>query len=161
MKNTIHVHFSGQKEVSGFELTDEETVGSLIQRLCNEGHLRDFKPEEWSICVEDSDAELEHDCRLERGKHKRIHISRCRKVEVSISFNGTTKAHPFAAATTLRKVIEWARDKFGVDKKEKLVLRLDNAESEPLDPDSHVGSYASHPNCLSSFFLTPSPKIQG
>ena len=38
-------------------------------------------------------------------------------------------------------VIGWARDKFGVEKKEKVVLRLDSTESDPLDRDSHVGRY--------------------
>jgi hypothetical protein len=68
---------------------------------------------------------------------------------------------PFRPGTTLRKVIQWARDKFTVDKKEKLVLRLDSPESESLDPDSHVGSYVSHPHCHVTFYLTPSVKIQG
>ncbi len=161
MKNAINVHFGGQKEVCGFELAEQETVGSLIKRLCKEGYLGEFKPEEWSICVEDSDEELAHDCRLEPGKHKRIHICRCKIVEVSVIFNGVTQSHPFRPGTTLRNVIQWARDKFTVDKKEKLVLRLDNPESEPLDPDSHVGSYVSHPHCHVTFYLTPSVKIQG
>lgn len=161
MKNKIHVHIGGQKEVCGFEFAENETVGSLIKRLCKEGHLKEFKPEEWCICVEDSDEELAHDCRLEHGKHHRIHICRCKKVEVGVIFNGVTKTHPFPPGTTLRKVIEWARDKFGVDKKEKLVLRLGSTESEPLDPDSHVGSYVHHPHCEVTFYLTPKIKIEG
>lgn len=161
MKNTIHVHIGGQKEVCGFGLADNETVGSLIKRLCKEGHLGDFKPEEWSICIEDGDEELGYDCCLEHGKHKRIHICRCKKVEVGGIYNGVTNTHPFPPGTTLRKVIEWAREKFGVDKKEKLVLRLGSAETEPLDPDSHVGSYVSHPRCEVTFYLTPKIKIEG
>lgn len=161
MKNQIYVHFGGHKEVCGIELAEEETVGSLIERLGKEGHLGEFKVEEWIVCIEDSEEELAHDHRLELGKHKRIHVCRCRKVEVNVIFNGVTQAHPFSPGTTLRKVIHWARDKFSVDKKEKLVLRLDNTESEPLDPDSHVGSYAHHPHCHVTFYLTPSTKIQG
>jgi hypothetical protein len=61
----------------------------------------------------------------------------------------------------LRKVIEWGRGEFTVDKKEKLVLRLGSAEAEPLDPDSHVGSYVKHPNCEVTFYLTPKIKIEG
>jgi hypothetical protein len=161
MNNTIHVHFGGKKEVRSFELAEQETVGSLIQRLHKERHLGESKPEEWSVCVEDSDEELAHDDRLEHGKHKRIHVCRCKKVEVSVTFNGVTKSHPFRPGATLRKVIEWARDKFGVDKKEKLVLRLDSTESEPLDPDSHVGSYVHHPHCSVTFYLTPKVRIEG
>lgn len=161
MNNKLHVHFGGQKEVRSIELAERETVGSLIQRLRKEGHLGESKPEEWSVCVEDSDEELAHDHLLEHGKHKRIHVCRCRKVEVSVTFNGVTKSHPFRPGATLRKVIEWARDKFGVDKKEKLVLRLDSAESEPLDPDSHVGSYVHHPHCNVTFYLTPKVRIEG
>ena len=123
--------------------------------------MGEFKPEEWSVCVEDSDEELAHDCRLEHGKHHRIHICRCKKVAVNVIFNGATKTHSFPPGTTLRKVIEWARDKFGVDKKEKLVLRLGSTESEPLDPDSHVGSYVRHPHCEVTFYLTPKVKIEG
>lgn len=55
MNNTIHVHFGGQKDVRSFELAEQETVASLIQRLPKEGHLGESKPEEWSVCVEDSD----------------------------------------------------------------------------------------------------------
>ena len=161
MNNKIHVHFGGQKEVRSFELSEQETVGSLIKRLSKDGHLGESKPEEWSVCVEDSEEELAHDSRLEHGKHRRIHICRCRKVEVSVTFNGVTKSHPFRPGATLRKVIEWARDKFGVDKKEKLVLRLDSTESEPLDPDSHVGSYVHHPHCNATFYLTPKVRIEG
>jgi hypothetical protein len=161
MKNVINVHFGGQKEVCAFEVAEQETVGSLISRLCKEGHLDAFKPEEWSICVEDSDEELAHDCHLEPGKHQRIHICRCKRVEVSVIFNGVSESHQFRPGTTLRNVIRWARDKFTVDKKEKLVLRLNTIESEPLDPDSHVGSYISGLHCHVTFYMTPSVKIQG
>ena len=161
LKNKINVHFGGQKEVRSFELEEQETVGSFIKRLCKEGHLGEFTPEEWSVCVEDSDEELAHDCLLEAGKHKRIHICRCKKVEVSVIFNGVTKSHPFRPGATLRKVTHWAQDAFGVDKKEKLALRFGNTESEPLDPDSHVGSYAVHTHCQVVFYLTPTHKING
>lgn len=161
MKDKIHVHFGGQKEVCSFELAENETVGSLINRLYEEGQLKESKPEEWCACVEDGDDVLARDCKLEHGKHKRIHICRCKKVEVAVIYNGVTKTHPFAPGTTLRKVIEWARDKFNIDKKEKLVLRLGSAEAEPLDPDSHVGSYVSHPPCQVTFYLTPKVKIEG
>jgi len=161
MKNAINVHFGGQKEVCSFELAEKETVASFLKRLCKEDHLGEFRPEEWSICIEDADEELAHDCHLEIGKHKRIHICRCKKVDVSVIFNGVTQSHPFRPGTTLRKVILWAQEKFAVDKKEKLVLRLTNSESEPLDPDSHVGSYVVHPHCHVTFYLTPCVKIQG
>jgi|SRR4051812_39360786 len=161
MRQNIHVHVGGQKEVCSFELAENETVGALIKRLCKEGHLGEFKSDEWCIYVEDSDEQLAHDCRLEHDKHHRIHICRCKKVEVHVLFNGVTKTHSFPPGTTLRKVIEWGRGEFTVDKKEKLVLRLGSAEAEPLDPDSHVGSYVKHPNCEVTFYLTPKIKIEG
>lgn len=161
MKSRVNVHFGGQTEVCGFELAEEETVGSFINRLGKDGHFGSFKPEEWSICVEDSDEELAHNSRFEHAKHKRVHIGRCKKVDVGITFNGDTKSHTFPSGTTLRKVIEWARDQFSVDKKEKLVLRLGSADSEPLDPDSHVGSYVQFPHCQVTFYLTPKVRIEG
>ena len=160
-KNEIFVHFGGQKEVCGFELAEEHSVRSFIGRLTKEGHLPESKPEEWIVCLEDSDEELAHDSRLDVGKHKRLHVCRCKQVEVTVIFNGAPKSHHFLPGTTLRKVTHWAREQFTVDKKEKLVLRADNTESEPLDADSHVGSYVPHHHCKVTFYLTPTHKING
>ena len=91
MKNKIHVHIGGQNEVCGFELAENETVGSLIKRLCKEGHLGEFKPEEWSVCVEDSDEELAHDCRLEHGKHHRIHLAHRGTKHLTLAHRATSR----------------------------------------------------------------------
>ena len=160
-KNEIFAHFGGQKEVCRLDLAEELNIRSFIERLSKDGHLPESKPEDWIACLEDAEDELPLDYPLEVGKHKRIHISRCKKVDVTVIFNGAPKSHHFLPGTTLRKVTHWAREQFGVDKKEKLVLRADNTESEPLDPDSHVGSYVSHNHCKVTFYLTPTHKING
>jgi hypothetical protein len=84
-KIQIRVHFGGQKEVRSFELAEQETVGSLIQRLSKEGHLGESKPEEWVIFVEESGEELPHHHRLETAKHHHIHLRHSKNVEITIN----------------------------------------------------------------------------
>jgi hypothetical protein len=80
---------------------------------------------------------------------------------VKVMFNGETKQHKCRPGFTLRKVLRWTEDEFKVDKSQTMVLRLRNTGSEPLDLDSHVGSYAMHPPCEATFYLTPLCPIQG
>src|ERR1700674_4917484 len=45
-------------------------------------------------------------------RHGRVHISRCRKIEVTLHFKEATKEHPFSPSTTVKKLRAWALHEF-------------------------------------------------
>lgn len=117
------------------------------------------------IFLEDSERELELDIRLKEagvGHRHRLHCHRCRRIEVTVSFNGDNRTHSFPPSQTVAKVKRWADDQFGfkgVDATEH-ALQVCGTSTRP-DEDVHVGALVQHPNCKLCFDLVPKKRVEG
>jgi|SRR5215212_2268720 len=121
--------------------------------------------EEIIVLVEDQEKEILLDAKLiEVGiQHRhRVHFHRCRRVAVSVNFNGATKKQPFSPSATIAKIKRWADDEFelkGVDATEH-ALQICGTNKRP-DLDVHVGSLVQSQHCQICFDLVPKKRVEG
>jgi hypothetical protein len=145
------------------ELEAEATVADLIKSAHGNGEIKML--EEVMVFVEDEDEPLDHSRKLgDCGFREKpfIHCHRCRHIAVTVNYNGTLKEKKFSPSATVAKVLKWAVKEFGLkgqDAEDK-VLRID-AQSQPLEPETHVGSLAKHSVCSLNLFLTPAVLVNG
>lgn len=107
---------------------------------------------------------------LERGKalcdqgrkaKDRIHVHRCREIQVTLHFNHVTKHHAFQPVATIDRVKRWfveALEMSPVDATEH-VLQLTGTSDRP-DPDVHIGSLISG-HCTLNLTLVPRKRVEG
>lgn len=119
------------------------------------------------ILAENTEEALALDLQLEAAhiSHRsRVHIHRCRRLEVTVNFNADHKTHSFSPSTTVEHVKRWAVGKDGfnlqdIDATDHL-LQLCNSTTRP-DGDTHIGSLVQFPNCTLCFDLVPKQRVEG
>ena len=93
----------------------------------------------------------------------KLHLHRCRHVEVGVTFAGETVHHRFAPGTTVVRIKHWAAvNKFHMteDQAGEHVLQITGTQDRPA-PGMHVGTLASCPECRVRFDLVPDERING
>lgn len=121
---------------------------------------------EFEVFIEGCDEPLKREDFLpecENGQPARIHVHRCRKIKVDVTFNGVTKEHSFGPGTTIAAVEKWAAIKaFGMTPADAAehVLQITGKTERP-EPDTHIGSLASCPDCQLAFDLVPLKRVEG
>ncbi len=158
----VHIQIDGH-EPQPLSVEGDESIASLLARLRVLQPAANHEPELFAVFADDEDDELAHDrkvCGCGPRPPKIIHCHRCRKIEVTVFYNGeeTNKFNPNAK---IRRITEWAKKKFGVDEGRKWILRLGAADGEIIDSDSHIGRLVKFPNCNLSLYLTERCLIQG
>ena len=92
-----------------------------------------------------------------------IHVHRCRRILVKVSFNGVSKGHEFSPGTTVADVKKFAAVReFGMkpaDAAEHVLQFADSAERP--EPETHVGALVICPDCRISFDLVPHKRVEG
>ena len=104
--------------------------------------------------------------KLPEGKDRQpvpLHVHRCRRVLVTVTFNGVSKGHEFAPGTTVADVKKFAAVReFGMkpaDAAEHVLQFVGSAERP--EPETHVGALVSWPDCRISFDLVPHKRVEG
>lgn len=116
------------------------------------------------LFIEDTDEPVELGKRLRdvaSSKGVKLHVHRCRRIEVSITFNGT-KERVFAPAATVARVKRWATDAFHMSPEDAAehVLQVAGSTERP-SAGTHLGTLAAHPHCRVRFDLVPNERING
>lgn len=96
-------------------------------------------------------------------KPLRLHIHRCRRVEVAVRFNGQTATRRFGPSTTIHRVHDWAaRRAFGLSPRDAAehVLQIQGTSTRP-DRDVHLGTLATCGVCTLAFDLVPFKRVEG
>ena len=117
------------------------------------------------LSVEDVD---EADAHATQVKHLnmehgiRVHLHRCKHVEVSVHFGAEAVHHQFNPATTVGRIRVWAGNKLGMQPGDiaEHVLQLAGTNEQP-DVDVHVGTLTKYPECSVTFDLVPAHRING
>lgn len=123
--------------------------------------------DDMSVYIEDDEAALSPDSLLSATpirNRSRVHVNRCRKVNVSVTFNGKEISETFPPAATMKRVKRWAVGSKGfnmsdVDAAEH-VLQLSGSAERP-DEDIHIGTLVSGAQCVVSFDLVPKIRVEG
>jgi hypothetical protein len=159
----IYLHGAGTTEEKIIHVPEDATVREVLEAARKAGITVDA---DTFLTVEDADDELpEHACLHEHGvKHKhRLHCHRCRKVEVSVTFNGQVKSSTFAPGKKVNGVLKWAVEAFGlhgVDAENK-ELRAGGPSGTILLSRQHIGSFVHAPHCSLELYLTAIVEVQG
>lgn len=159
----LFLQFEGYARVELIQLDDHATVAELIEAARQVG-LSDDRKEGACVFAHDADVPLDLALTLKaanvRDKH-RVHVHRCRKVEVTLHFNERTERLTFPPSATVDKVKkEFVKDlrMSKVDASEH-VFQLCGSTDRP-DPDAHIGSLVTG-CCTLCFDLVPIKRIEG
>jgi len=152
----------GVREIAHLELESDATVGTLKARLAEKHGAFDGA----LVFLENEDEPLSDAVRVaERASDKglKVHIHRCRHVEVTVTFNGETVEWRFSPSATIARVKRWAAEKkFGMSEDEagEHVLQLTGTHDRPA-PGTHIGSLTDGKVCALSFDLVADERVNG
>lgn len=96
-------------------------------------------------------------------KGLKVHLHRCKKVVVPVTFNGKTVEKKFPPSATIARVKYWAAVKeFGMSKEEagEHVLQIAGTHERPA-PGTHIGTLTSGAVCAVAFHLVPDERVNG
>ena len=119
------------------------------------------------VFVENTDVTLELDVKIDEAgltTRSRLHVHRCKEVEVTVNYNQDQKKGFFSPSATVDWVKEWAvaKDQYDmspVDAAEH-VLKLCNAGDLP-DGEVHIGTLVKFPDGTLCFDLVPKQRVEG
>jgi hypothetical protein len=165
--NTIELFLQGEgiQDIKLIRAPQDCTVRELIEKARAESRATQHETEGMFLMAEDHDEELNPNASLKEvgiGHRQRIHCHRCRRIEVTVNFNGMSRSHAFPPSTTIKRIKRWADDQFGikgVDATEH-ALQICGTNTRP-DEDVHLGSLVRHPNCKVCFDLVPKKRVEG
>ena len=152
----------GIREIEHIEVDEEHNFAALKAILAEKHGLAG----DLLLFLEDGDEPVdeviivrEHagDCGI------KIHLHRCRHVEVAVTFNGEAVHHRFAPGSTVARVKRWAAEhKFGMSPEEasEHVLQLAGSHDRP-SPGTHLGTLVTCPHCRLAFQLVPDERVNG
>jgi hypothetical protein len=163
----VFVQVEGKSPITIVRISGTATVNDLIEEAVRLGLVDPAHRGQVVGLLEDIDDELRPTDRLDIariGHRSRVHFHRCRRIEVTVHFNGGEKQRTFSPSATIAKVTEWAVGKHGfnltpTDAVEH-VLQIGGSPSRP-DEDVHLGTLTSFPNCVVSFDLVPKRRVEG
>lgn len=119
---------------------------------------------EFHVFPQDDDKPLKPGRPLPKPPHGRplcLHVHRCTKIKVDVSYNGRTKSVELAPGRTVGAVKTLAAIKlFGMTEHDAAehVLQLAGTNDRP-DADTHIGSLARR--CQVAFDLVPLVRVEG
>lgn len=161
----LFVQGENVSDIELIKLPGDARVSDIVEAMKAKGLAHDAGGESVAVMLEDEEAELPLSARLRDlgiGQRRRFHCHRCRRVKVSVTFNGVEKTHPFATSATIARVKAWADEKFGlegVDATEQ-ELQVSGTSTRPAE-DTHIGTLVRHPACTLNFTLAPKERVQG
>ena len=162
--SSIDVFYQGEgvNGVEHVEVPEGETIASLKAQLAKKHGLG----EEVFVFIEDDEEPSDsgkHLGRIAGPAGVKIHLHRCRRIEVKVTFNNENVEHKFAPGTTVARVKKWAAEqKFGMSPEEagEHVLQLAGTKDRP-SASTHIGALVTHRKCELAFDLVPDERING
>lgn len=162
MKTNVFYQAEGLADVAMIEVEEGLTLGDVRKLIVAAAGLGD----ELILFVEDDDEPAKLDEKFPANTTSvgiKLHLHRCRKVHVTVTYNGRAVRHQFSPAATVSKVKKWAAIKqFNMTPEEagEHVLQLSGSYDRPA-PNTHIGTLVKHPKCEVSFDLLPDERVNG
>ena len=152
----------GRAQMEHLEMDDATTFGQLKVQLTQRYGADDHA----HLFMEDDDELVDETRPLGEFATKaglKVHLHRCRHVEITVSFNGKSVERRFAPSATIGRVKRWAAErKFGMthDDATDHSLQLSGTHTQPA-ANVHVGTLTDGKVCGLAFDLVPDPRVQG
>lgn len=163
MKNRVYVQSEFLSDVKLVEVDDDTTIEDL-KKACLSVLPPEVHADDLNLFVEDEGEETDatHVKHLKKPHGVRVHLHRCKKLDVVVRFSGRAESHQFQPATTIGHIRKWAGHKFGMQPNDiaEHVLQLAGSTTQP-DIDVHVGTLVKCPACSVEFDLVPAHRING
>jgi hypothetical protein len=166
---TIQLFLQGEgvRDIRLVEVSSQARVHEILKVAAEAGFAVATDSAKAAIFAEDADEALVSDAALEAAgiaHHSSVHIHRCRKVAVTVHFNGGSKVESFGPGATISRIKKWAVSKQGfnltpVDSGEH-VLQVTGTQDRP-DDDAHVGTLVGAPSCAVAFDLVAKVRVEG
>jgi len=120
------------------------------------------------LSVEDDEdnchAKATHVKHLKKEKEHgiRVHLHRCKHVDVQVRFGADVVNHQFPPATTISRIRLWVGHKLGMKPGDIAdhVLQIAGTNKQP-EGDIHIGSLVKCPQCSITFDFVPAHRING
>lgn len=164
--NTVQVLLQGEciPDIQVVELGVDDTAKDLLEvaTKCRAEAIEG----EFLVFVEGNPEPITDGDKLPESKDRQpvpLHVHRCRRVLVTVTFNGASKGHEFSPATTVADVKNFvATREFGMRPADAAehVLQFARGAERP-EPETHVGALVSCPDCRISFDLVPHKRVEG
>ncbi len=167
----IHVYVQSEY-LSDVQLVEVDDAATLHDLKCAALELlpAGIDVSELTLSVEDDQdddeeadrPEVTHVRNLKKGHGIRVHLHRCKHVEVYVRFANETVHRKFRPATTVGRVRNWAGRKLGMDPGDiaEHALQVAGTTEQP-DVDVHIGTLARCLQCSVTFDLVPAHRING
>jgi hypothetical protein len=133
--NTIDIFYQGEgiAGIEHIEFPADETLAALRIHLAKKHGFG----EEVVLLIEDEDEPADekkclHQCSGLAGV--KVHVHRCQRIEVRVTFNNESVEHKFSPSTTVAKVKRWAAEKkFGMSPEDagEHVFQLTGTKDRP------------------------------
>ena len=162
-KIQIYLHGENHRDPKLIEVSENASVQEIIS-IYNKEFPGSGNETEIELFVEDEhDARQKHLKGEEHGIKKRhhVHCHRCKKVNVSVSYNSETKLFSVAPSTTVKKIEKEALKEFKINEADAGDFLLKLEDGTVLQSTEHIGSFTSYHNCQVSLYLTATKPIQG
>ena len=158
----VFYQLEGAAGVDHLEFPDDATFADLIKTLVGK-HGVDA---DTLLFVQDGEEPVGPEGPLASAAHGgavKVQAHRCKRINVSVTFNGRTVSDTFAPGTTVGRLKKWAAEKqfhMSPDEAGEHVLQIAGTQDRPA-PNVHVGSLATHPACHVTFDLVPNERVNG
>ena len=157
----VYVHGEGSCESKLVKVSEEAT----LREVAAAAGCQLEQAEDLFIGRQDEEEPMNHDDGLAKagvGHRHHVHCHRCKKIHVSVLYNGIQKEHQFSPAVRLDRVLRWATHEFGLHGHDAADMALFlPGEVTALDGDVHVGSLATFPDCRVSFMMAAPALVNG
>jgi len=161
---TIDIFYQGERlnEIDHLEAAATDTLGAIKALLIQKhGTAPDAL-----LFIEDGEEPLDDVLALDAiagPTGAKLHLHRCRRVEVDVTFAGETVTHSFAPGVTVAHIKLWAAErKFCMTREEagEHLLQISGTHERPA-PGTHIGTLATCPVCRIAFDLIPDERVNG
>src|SRR5687768_11803255 len=161
-KTVVFIQVQGRPGIVEGELSTPATVGDIHDVLQQRGIEIDkdmviFVDEAERHEREDRKAEVEN---VKRGC--RIHVTRCKKIEVTVHFLNKTIERAFPPGARVRAVKQWAVREFKINPTDagEHILQLCNSTKQP-PTDTPLVELVLDRSCEVCFDLVPEKRVEG
>lgn len=166
----IFIQRHGVSDIAVANMAPERTVAELLASL----EQPVGREEGFLVFLEDASAPIEVEAVLEEllplaGADEvevialRLHLARCRHIEVSVRYNGEEVKRRFPPGATVARVHHWAaRRAFHLTPRDSAehVLQIKGTATRP-DRDVHIGTLVDGKTCDLAFDLVPRKRVEG
>ena len=162
----LFIQGEGIPKITLVKVHPKDTVADIV-KVAREHGLSAPEDSEVCIFVENTDVTLELDVKIDEAgltTRSRLHVHRCKQVEVTVNYNQDQKKGFFSPSATVDWVKEWAvaKDQYDVSPVDAAehVLKLCNAGALP-DGEVHIGTLVKFPDGTLCFDLVPKQRVEG